>query len=257
MNVTPTTAAHALVVYLPDTRGVTVSRFGFGNLKIGRDVHTYSRLPGHPAAPALGMPARPDWRYEDVQGTCPGASKECQAICYAARPVTEKGVVYEMWKRNSLVETVPEELPPGCTHLRLHISGDFTSTPYIDGWTALLARAPHVRVWAYTRSWRVAALLPALDALRALPNVQLFASMDSSTVDLPPAGWRIAWIAGDQRLVELGTQTPLTDPVRHRVHATPHGYSFTCPEETSHVPDCRACRYCFDGQRNDVTFLRH
>jgi hypothetical protein len=33
--------------------------------------------------------------------------------------------------------------------------------------------------------------------------------------------------------------------------------SYVCPEETGRKPDCESCRYCFHGQRNDVTFLEH
>ncbi len=82
-----------LVVYAPDTRGVTVSPFGLGNLKLGPDVFTYSRLPG-----------------KDI-GTCPGSTPECEAICYAKRVVTEAGIVAHIWKRNSALEEA-EPLPP-------------------------------------------------------------------------------------------------------------------------------------------------
>jgi hypothetical protein len=182
-----------LTVYLPDTRGVTISRFGIGNLKIGLGVFTYSRLPGDPKRYALGLVSDAgekkgglphdcgDDGGSALNGTCPGATKECQSICYAARPVTEAGPVAEMWARNSSTEDVPMELPPDAKLVRLHISGDFSSRGYIDGWFALFASRPDVRMWAYTRSWRVASLLPALDRLRALPNVQLFASVDSTT----------------------------------------------------------------------------
>lgn len=242
---------HKLVVYLPDTRGTTISRFGSGNLKIGLNVFTYSRLPGHTADPALGtLPNGQKWFY----GTCPGATEECQAICYAARPVTENGPVFEMWKRNSVTEEVPTELPPGCTLLRLHISGDFTTTEYIDGWTSLIARYPSVRVWAYTRSWRVPELLPALERLRALPNVQLFASMDKSTPELPPAGWRRAWIEGDPR---ASLPHPYSRDHFLIDREIDDAISYVCPEETGRQPDCESCGYCFKGKRHDVTFLQH
>lgn len=49
------TLSHPLTVYLPDTRGVVVSPFGRGNLKIGPGVYTYSRLPGSSLFVALGV----------------------------------------------------------------------------------------------------------------------------------------------------------------------------------------------------------
>lgn len=252
MKITDDAKKRLLTVYLPDTRGVTISRFGTGNLKIGLGVHTYSRLPGSPARSALGSGYLDEFvaHLDGMNGTCPGATPECQAICYAARPVAERGPVARMWRANSITDDVPEELPPGCTLLRLHISGDFSSVRYIDGWQQLLARHPEVRVWAYTRSWRVPALLPALERLRALPNVQMFASMDVSTTEIPPAGWRRAWIDGDPRQHE----TQLSDQNRITFDGAP---SLVCPEETGRKPNCEACRYCFDGRRGDVTFLKH
>lgn len=237
-----------LIVYLPDTRGVTVSRFGTGNLKVGLNVHTYSRLPGLPGHPAVGSPIGIGFH-----GTCPGATAECLAVCYAARPVAEQGAVHTMWTKNSLTDDVPAELPEGCSQLRLHISGDFTSERYIDGWTSVISRNPDVAVWAYTRSWRVPALLPALERLRALPNVQLFASMDISTNELPPTGWRRAWIEGDER-INAGDPAWGSEHNSITFDGTP---SYVCPEQTKRRPNCETCGYCQHGRRGDVTFLEH
>jgi hypothetical protein len=257
-----------LTVYLPDTRGVTISRFGIGNLKIGLGVFTYSRLPGNPKRIALGVMDQKEISGEPC-GTCPGSTKECESICYAARPVAENGPVYDMWKRNSETEDVPMELPPDAKLVRLHISGDFSSQGYINGWFALFAGRPDVKLWAYTRSWRVASLLPALDRLRALPNVQIFASVDSTTgteeiesitTAYSKAGrepWRLAWIDGDSRGERY-------DPAYDREQSsriwrlTRRGVpTLVCPEETGGAANCVECRYCFDGKKNDVTFLKH
>jgi hypothetical protein len=267
-----------LTVYLPDTRGTRISPFGIGNLKIGLGVYTYSRLPGSPDHTALGLTKVQLRRDEDLKlaGTCPGATKECQSFCYAARPVAEDDAVYNMWRKNSETEDVPMELPPDCKMLRLHISGDFSSRGYIDGWFALLSQRPDVKTWAYTRSWRVPALLPALDRLRALPNVQLFASVDtehtnaeieSITTKYTEAGrepWRIAWIDGDHRgdrynynLSRIENEKPGLLG-KYPLRLTMSGAkSLVCPEETGQKANCVECRYCFDGKRNDVTFLKH
>lgn len=256
MNVTPQTSKQYLTVYLPDTRGVTISPFGKGNLKIGLNVFTYSRLPGLPDRVALSMPMQADRQLPSITGTCPGASEECLAICYAARPVAESGPVMEMWSRNSATEDPPSELPPGATHVRLHISGDFTSERYIRGWIETFRKYPEVKVWAYTKSWRVSALLPALEELRALPNVQLFASMDASVPELPPAGWRRAWIDGDPR-AEGAPMRNVTERDLLWRECADYTPTLICPEETKQRQDCVSCRYCFDGKRFDVTFLRH
>ncbi len=267
-----------LKVYLPDTRGVRIEkRYGQGNLKIGMaedGVFTYSRLPGLPGHYALGMvndqpgmdepkkigglpiegPGRPH-----LQGTCPGASAECQAICYASRPVEEQDEVMLMWHRNSISEGVPP-IPAECKKLRLHISGDFTSIYYIKTWAHRLIERPDVMMWAYTRSWRVAELLPALEELRKLPNVQLFASMDKSIAEVPPKGWRHAWIDGDPRAGKVYKLAPHgeTGTYDHHNAKTELGtMTYLCPEQTKRAKNCAECGYCIDGTKNDVTFLEH
>jgi hypothetical protein len=177
-----------LVVHLPDTRGVVLSPFGHGNLKIGPGVFTYSKLPGSPTEPPIGLAARtlPDlMRDEGLRGTCPGSTPECRAICYAVRPVAEQGPVFDMWRGNTITGDDVPEIPASAVLLRAHISGDFDTRAYIENWTARLKARPEVTFWAYTKSWRVPELRPALERLRALPNVQLFASMDPSAKDDP------------------------------------------------------------------------
>lgn len=269
---------HPLTVFLPDTRGVEISPYGSGNLKLGLGVFTYSRLPGDPSRVALGGnpllgnrdDGKPYWA-----GTCPGATPECQAICYAARPVTEMGPVASMWMRNSIHESVPP-IPESCTVIRMHVGGDFDTVAYIEQWIARLTERPDVTAWAYTRSWRVASLLPALERLRALPNVQLFASMDPSCEELPPADWRRAWIyrvyednqwPQESRVSPLpivfheskvdakGRPKPVT--LLHNHDAIGGETSYVCPEQTGRKADCLSCGYCFEGQKHDVTFLEH
>ena len=240
-------------VYLPDTRGVEISRYGRGNLKLGASVFTYSRPAGQPDV--------------DGSGTCPGATPECEAVCYAKRI---SGAVFDVYRRNVGNDVPP--IPDEARLLRIHVSGDFDTPEYIYNWTARLRERSDVTAWAYTRSWRCHSLLEFLEELRALPNVQLFASMDASTPELPPAGWRRAWLWRDLDAAVAGPW-PLEERLDSLTHAigeygmtistdnqvclidgTP---SYVCPEETGRQPDCVACRYCFDGQQNDVTFLEH
>ncbi len=228
-------AKQELVVYLPDTRGVTVSRWGRGNLKLGMDgVYTYSKLPGR------------------IGGSCPGATSECESICYAKR-MTATPLVWWVWSINSFNERLPgkrDPLPPDAKIVRIHVGGDFDTTYYIDQWYWLAKQHPDVRFFSYTRSWRVPELLTCLERLRALPNVQLFASMDKSIDELPPKGWRRAWIEGDRRVWLDGDKV-----VANR---TADGTAaVVCPEETGRKANCQDCNYCILGRRGDVIFLLH
>lgn len=242
--------AQPLEVFLPDTRAVTISPYGYGNLKLGFGVFTYSRPAG------------------EKGGTCPGATAECEAICYAKR-IT--GPVHDVHLRNvgALVPPIPED----CQALRIHVSGDFDTPAYIMNWVSRLQARPEVAAWAYTRSWRCDDLLPYLEQLRSLPNMQLFASMDPSTDELPPTGWRRAWLWRDHmngqwsfehrllnwsRMPDGGKFLSTLRRLDSRNQITQDGTpSYVCPEETGHKADCVSCGYCFDGRRHDVTFLEH
>lgn len=223
-------SAKQQTIFVPDTRGVLLSRYGKGNMKIGADVFTYSKLPGKEF------------------GSCPGSTAVCEVLCYAKRI---GGIVRDIYEVNTNAKDVPP-IPHDAKLLRIHVSGDFDTVDYIDAWVARLLERPDVTCWAYTRSWRVPSLLPALERLRALPNVQLFASMDHSS-ELAPTGWRRAWIQNDK------------DRARENIysydgenHVTLDGtMSYVCPEETGTKPNCQACGYCFNGKKNDVTFIEH
>lgn len=204
--------AAPLIVYLQDSRDVEISRFGKGNNKIGESIYTFSRLPRRDG------------------GTCPGSTPWCERFCYAQHV---DGLVRDVWRINTQRE-IPPEIPADCRLLRLHVSGDFTTELYIERWRDRLLERPDVRMWTYTRSWRIPRLLQYLERLRTLPNVQVFASMDESTLELPPIGWRVAWIKGD-----------------------PLQRGYVCPEETGRKRDCESCRFCFLGTKGDVVFLRH
>jgi hypothetical protein len=107
--------------------------------------------------------------------------------------------------------------------------------------------------------------------------------MDASMPDVPPLGWRRAWtyrnpskIAAAQvcgkkvwplevrlsPLEGLVLDREKRNQVSHRA-ITVHGgrevntASYVCPEETGYKKDCVSCGYCFEGKRNDVTFLEH
>jgi hypothetical protein len=234
-----------LLVVLPDTRDVQISPYMRGNTKLGASVYTYSRVAGR----------------DGELGTCPGSTNECETWCYAKRI---RGVVLEQYKVNSATEEVPP-IPDDCRLLRIHVSGDFTSPTYVENWITRLLQRPDVTAWAYTRSWRLPWLRPSLERLRDLPNMQLFASMDTE-MEAVPVGWRRAWIEGDLRLsvspeytiYGIGSNRNLlvwASPDERWTTTISRGY--VCPEETGHKANCEECRYCFDGRVHDVVFLKH
>lgn len=257
-----TAAKQELTVHLPDTRGVTLSRWGRGNIKLGMDgVYTYSRLPGRPDGEFEALAQEKGFDPGTSTGTCPGSSIECESICYAKR-VVNTPLVWEMWKVNSWDERLPlpeyDPLPEDAKIVRIHVSGDFSSVEYIEEWIKLAESRPNVDFFSYTRSWRVPELLGPLERFRALSNVQLFASMDKSIEELPPQGWRRAWIEDDPRcnLGDVDMQE-VANTETETVGVDDVGRGYVCPEEMGRQPDCQTCGYCIRGRKHDVVFLLH
>jgi hypothetical protein len=131
------------------------------------------------------------------------------------------------------VETVLETLPENAGHVRIHVGGDFYSKEYVKSWIEVCKARPHTKFWSYTRSWNVKPLLPIMEQVRALPNIQLWASVDSD-MPMPPKGWRTSFIAGDPRAVGI-----------------------TCRHQEGKDHSCVECRHCFRKAAGNVVFKVH
>ena len=206
---------------------------GRDNKKLGAGVYSFATLPGLPAD----------------GGTCPGATTWCKSACYAVSMDSNgsRPNVHNRWAENTDAVRAGgmPAIPRSAKYFRIHVSGDFYSTVYIEQWRELCASRPDVKFWAYTRSWRSPRLLPRLEKLRALPNVQLFASTDPSVHKAPPPGWRVASVAS----VQLGLQ----DDRQYASQAT----GLQCPEQVGKAASCADCGYCFKGKKGNVLFLVH
>jgi hypothetical protein len=177
--------------------------------------------------------------------TCPGKSPWC-IHCYAEHGNFKRFGLQAKFGAKIL------ELPVNIRELfRWHVSGDFDTIAYINMAIDYMMAHPCTKFWAYTRSWDVPELLPALETMRALPNMQLFASVDETMVE-PPTGWRVAFLETDNRF--------------SGVTCLEQACSKTCPPDcdgkpkNGHVaimPDCEACTYCFRKPKGNVRFLLH
>ena len=184
--------------------------------------------------------------------TCPGASDFC-VECYA-----KKGN-FKRFNLQSKFAAGTINLPSKLRELfRWHVSGDFDTVEYIHFAIEVVRNHPDPHFWAYTRSWYNpdtdqfnTELLPHLETLRALPNMQLFASCDT-TMPLPPADWRVGYIIGDDRFRGM----PCLE----------QACSKECPTDcvgnprkghVSKMPDCETCGYCPIKTRGNVGFYLH
>lgn len=216
-----------LVTHLVEDRRASLSPWGRGNSKLGSGIYTYSKLP---------------------VTTCPGASEECLAICYARKVEKTNKHVWQLWADNTARGDELPPLPADAKIVRIHVSGDFDTVDYIHSWIRLAKYNEHVTFFGYTRSWRLAHLEPWLEQLSYPHNVHLWASMDLSVVELPPAYWRRAWIEGDSRLTKVSDKQYRTFDGRKAV---------ICPEGTGMLPNCQTCRFCFLPHNMDLVFPRH
>ena len=199
---------------------VLEARLGRGNIKLGPSVPTFS-LPS-------GL-------------TCPGATRWCLKHCYAFRMERLRGNCRRAFSQNLVLSWHPSRfidimvatIPSTASCMRIHVGGDFYARSYVDAWRTVCENRPQTRFWAYTHSWSVPALLPALERLNALANVQVFASVDPD-MPPPPSGFRLAFVATDPRASGL-----------------------PCPHQFGSVASCVECGHCFRASSGNVIFKVH
>lgn len=142
------------------------------------------------------------WALE-AGATCPGKTPTCSHWCYAShgRFCTEQMKARNAWrlgqaKKAGFVDRVCDEIfRRGVLILRVHVGGDFFSPKYTQKWIEIAARNPNVKMFAYSRSWRVEKVRPLLYAWGALPNVRLWLSADRDAYPKNvPQGVRVAYM---------------------------------------------------------------
>lgn len=238
---TPRLAAIGKVRAPTDSRGGT--RLPFirnlltrGNGKLGEGVHAWS-------IPAVE--------------TCPGRSGLCSRVCYARSGRFRTRTMQSRLAENLAAaraddfaaRVVAEVRRRGVHVLRIHVSGDFYDAEYAQKWATIARRCPGTTFYAYTRSWRVPTIAPALAELAGLPNVRLWYSCDAETGPPPelPPGIRIAYLQTDGHEQPIGDLVFRVRPLRGPMASRP-ALAVVCPTELSvpRRPDvtCTSCRLC-------------
>jgi len=183
------------------------------------------------------------WNLPPV-ACCPGAS-ECLCYCYNADERTDKFPITKWcvnwyWTlyrpQESLILMESRIKSTSNPVIRIHSSGDFYSNEYINLWIKIIDNNPQAKFWAYTRSWRVTDLLPSLEELHSLKNLQLFASADKDSLIPPPRGWRYCLVGTSER----------------------HPNLLNCPEQyDSNNLSCVNCRICYSNHTESIYFTMH
>lgn len=211
-----------------------------GNAKLGPGIHSWS------------LPAD--------KNTCPGATKACSAARYAKKGRFVQYRLSDVYRKNKILSfsrqfvdwMVAEIRRLDVRILRIHVSGDFYSVAYTRKWIEICKKCPHVKFFAYTRSWRKKRLLPVLRELGNLRNMTLWWSTDRETGPAPVSDKiRSAFMAQDD---EDAPGAPNTVSLVFRVkRGTPVKQTLTgilvCPAENGHQGrrrvTCDKCKLCF------------
>lgn len=176
--------------------------------------------------------------------TCPGRG-DCEKFCYAAK-LMQRFPAY-----NNMVQThqqILEESPDGYKAqviadidyqgfkvVRIHESGDFYSVEQINLWAEIAQEMPSVVFYAYTRSWTVPDLKPAIEAFMALPNVSVRASVEPG--ETVPVGWAYTTVVAKDH------------------QERPDG-GIICHEQTGKKANCADCKVCWISKA-PVLFQMH
>lgn len=131
--------------------------------------------------------------------------------------------------------------------VRVHEAGDYVSLQHAEMWRAIAEAHPDVAFYGYTRSDRVPAIRPALQALAALPNFHLRASFDPGQM---PAGLQRNNLPA---AVVIGTAYKRTPKGPARVEG-----AVNCPEQaTKGAINCMDCGLCWHPSRPAIRFWQH
>jgi hypothetical protein len=205
-----------------------------GNSKLGRAIHVWS-------LPALD--------------TCPGSTEVCRSLCYALRHRFRFASVKRRldWnlrqsRRGDFVERMLAEIRSGgVLVLRLHVAGDFYDAEYTRKWLAIVKRSPRVRFFGYTRSWRVASIVPALGELPACGSMRLWYSTDAES-GLPasvPSTGRVAYLQNLTDPPPASADLVFRPPRLRTLPASPLVCEHETPAGKQSGVTCGSCTRCF------------
>ena len=244
-------------------------------LSSDRKVAPKSRINGKSQVPeiknAFGLPAHL---------SCPGATSVCRDTCYAFRLERaysnvdkllrhnlqllmdrRRSVTSMKWLLEDLIARFNEqhdrlEAKHGKEFprvFRIHWDGDFFSTLYARAWALVIAENPHVRFWAYTRSFT--SKVNVVPHLANLDNLTLYLSVDNANqkrakkVKEENPWVKVAYLGTDWENAAEGVQIVINKKAPR------------CPENTGKYPlvsesgegACVKCMLCVNGT-NDVLF---
>jgi hypothetical protein len=195
--------------------------------------------------------------------TCPGKSRFCASLCYAAtgffvmKDVRDKHIEnLKRTRESSFVDDAVAEIKSRCiTVARVHMAGDFYSAAYGWKWVSIVRQCHRTTFLCYTRSWTQDAIMPVLAELANMRNMHLWFSTDHQMPDAPAIpGVRIAYLLApdeDPTRVPAGQHLVFRDD-EHSPMKRANGV-LVCPYEQGIKRQvritCSNCRICWTPER--------
>lgn len=177
---------------------------------------------------------------------CPGATGYCAKHCYGKHvhflyPSTKRSHEknFQLSRGAQFVRQMIFECQASCI-VRIHSSGDFYASSYIDKWCEIVKTCPGTIFYAYTRTWRLPVFHAHLHALNTLPNMYLIASQDPTCMHetIPDFFAKKSF---------FGTAPELKT----------FGLTQNCLKQLEHGHGCPECGRCFDRVTKQIIFKQH
>lgn len=133
-------------------------KFGLGNHKLGKRIHTFTLPSGHTCPGASACLTHADKLTGHI------ADGKAQTFrCFAASSESRFKNVrnlawhnFELLKANNTeslaTDLIQASLPSTATIVRIHVGGDFFSESYFRAWINVACNNPQIKFYAYTKS---------------------------------------------------------------------------------------------------------
>ena len=135
-----------------------ILKFGKGNAKLGKEIHTFSLPSGHSCPGAVECLAKADRKTGRVSD---GKKQKFRCFSASAEAVFTE-VRKSRWRNFTLVrkersrdkirDLILKSLPKNAKIIRIHVGGDFYNQTYFDAWMMVAIERSDVLFYAYTKS---------------------------------------------------------------------------------------------------------
>lgn len=133
-------------------------KFGKGNAKLSKEIHTFSLPAGHSCPFAHSCEAKADRKTGKITDgkhqtfRCFAASQEALYPTVRNSRWHNFDILRKLKTKEAMRDVINSSLPSKAKTIRVHVSGDFFSQNYFDAWMDVASLNPDKKFYAYTKS---------------------------------------------------------------------------------------------------------